>query len=159
MARSIPTISLRALLAQETDELFLMLATLTHPLWVQPVYVCSNVLPVISNGRYFLGWRFDIQIPSDSGTELPSAQAVIDNVDPIIGQQILAIAGSSPIKVTIEIIRYSDPDTIDVAYASMKLRNIKVDDSAITGNLTYEDILSEPLTATISPSTIPGVFG
>ena len=159
MARSLAPTSLRALLAQETGEVMVMLATLAHPNWLNPVYVCSDILPVISNGRYFIGWRFDIQFPSDNTGELPRAQAVIDNVDPIIGQQIQAIAGLSPIQVTIEIIRHATPDVIEVAYENLKLRGVKVDDTSITGTLTYEDILNEPLTATISPSTVPGVFG
>lgn len=158
---------MRALMAQETDEVFVMLATLNHSSFQQPLRICSDLQPVISNGRYFFGWRFDIQFPSDTTNELPRAQAVIDNVIPEIGEAILLlanqptspIAGGNTLKVTIEFIRLSDPDTIEAIWDNLTVRTVKVDDDSVTGTLTYEDMLNEPLAATISQSTVPGVFG
>src|SRR5216683_945089 len=164
--RILTSTSIRAMMAQETDEIFVMLATLTHVSFPQPIRVCSDLTPVISNSRYFFGWRFDIQFPSDINNELPRAQAVIDNINPAIGDAIQTMAnqatspstGGNTLKVTIEFVRLSDPDTIEAIWNDLTLRTVKVDDVSVTGTLTYEDILNEPLAAKITPSTVPGVF-
>lgn len=171
-ASPISAISLAAMLAQETDEVFVMLATLTHASLPQPLRVCSDYTPIISNDpvtglpRYFIGFRFDIQFPSDSESQgLSTAQATIENVDPMIGDAILQltvdpIGGTeAPIHVTIEFVRAAAPDFIEVNWDFLRMRSIKVDDPSVTGTLSYEDIANEPLSPDFTPSTYPGVFG
>lgn len=168
MARDdISPISVRELLQQESDEPMGLLCTLEGELLDKPIYVCSNLEPIISNGRYFFGLRFDIQIPTDSNGNMAQTEAVMDNISDDIGLavQVLAAAPTSPnpggnvLKLTTEFIRLSDPDTIEAEWEQMLLRTVKVDDTSISGKLMQEDIINEPVATQITPSTIPGVFG
>ncbi len=162
---SISPISLAALLAQETGEVFIMLATLTHPSLPQPIRVCSDITPIISNGVYFFGFRFDIQFPDDKASGLQTAQAMIDNVDPSIGEALETIASASypgqtgAMYLKVEFVRAALPDLVEITWDFLRMRNVKVDDTSVSGVLTYEDIVNEPIACFVTPSTYPGVFG
>lgn len=153
-------VTLTEIMRQFSGEFIPILATLTHATLAVPFYVCNDVKPIISNGRLFLGWKFDVQFPSDSFNELPMAQATMNNSDPDgeLAYILQNMADKDPPIVKLEFMRYSTPDTIICPWGDMKLRNVRVA-SQITGRLTCENILSEPLTAKIDPYNIPGAFG
>ena len=52
-----------------------------------------------------------------------------------------------------------DPDTIEDTFPAMKLSNVLVDALTVTGDLTYENLTTEPYPARIySPAEFPGLI-
>ena len=59
---------------------------------------------------------------------------------------------------TPKVVLADQPDTIEVEYAGMRLRNVTWDQGEISGDLVYEDILSEPVCEQMTPARFPGAF-
>src|SRR5208283_2793571 len=101
--RSPSATSLTALLAQETGEVFILLATITHPLLANPINICSDTKPVISSGVWYAGWSFNIQFPADDVTKPPAVNVTIDNIDPSIGAALQSIVGAVAALIELQI--------------------------------------------------------
>lgn len=157
MSRSL-TASLRgAMYAQDTDDVFLVLLTLSHPSFSPPIRVVSNTEDVVSRGETFVAYPFDIVMPDEQDRSLPRATLSIDNVSKEIGQAIRLI--DSPVVVTIEAVRAEDPDTVEVAFSNFLLRSVRVDAGSVSGELEMEDLSREPYpSGHFTPAEFPGLF-
>lgn len=157
MSRSVSTTAKAALFAPETGEAFLILLTLSHPDLAVPIRVSSDAVNTISRGDLFIAYPFDLTLPDDEEQRPPRARLVIDNVDRQIVATIRTLQ-SAP-TLLIEIIRASDPNTVEAKFSDFKLFDITYDSQVITADLTLEDFTAEPYpAATFSPSLFPGLF-
>jgi hypothetical protein len=52
----------------------------------------------------------------------------------------------------------SSPNTIEVEFSGLTLREVFWDSQFITGQLRFESIIIEPITITITPARFPGLF-
>lgn len=157
MSRSLTLATRRALNAPETNEIFLVLLTISHKDMDTPIRVVNNAEDVTSRGDLFTAYPFDLSLPNDEDNQSPRARLVIDNID---RQIVLAVRqlSSSP-TVTIEIIRAADPDMIEARFVDFRFTNITYDSQMIEGDLTLEDFTAEPFpAASFSPSLFPGLF-
>jgi hypothetical protein len=149
--------AIQALFAAETDEVFVVLITISHPELSTLLRVCSDAINTTSRSNVFYAYPFDIALPSDEEGAPPQAQITIDNVSQEITNAIRAI--SSPADFLLEVVRAAAPDTVEVSWRNFKLRNIKGDAAQISGDLTVDDTTREPFPAyTFSPSEFPGLF-
>ena len=141
---------------QETDDVFLVLLTITHD-DITPIRVVNNNENITSDGNLFVAYPFEITLPDSTGDGTPSAQLVIDNVSREIAESIRSI--STAPKVTISVIRAADPDTIEITFAPFTLRNVKWDMMKVSGDLSMEDIALEPFPiGQFSPAQFQGLF-
>lgn len=147
----------QAAFLQDTDEVFLALLTIAHDDISPSIRVVNNTENITSNGNVFTAFPFDIQLPDAREQGVPRARLTIDNVSREIAQSIRAITTAATI--TIEIIRAADPDTIELTWAAMTLKNVKWDMFKMTGDLLFEAIEVEPFPAgQMSPANAPGLF-
>ena len=157
MARSISLTAKQAINAPETSEAFIILLTIDHSDLAAPIRVSSDAVDTVSRGNSFVAFPFDLSLPDDTDDRPPRAKLKIDNVDRRIVQSIRT-SSSSP-SVLIEIVRGSDPDTVEAAFPDFQMRDIGYDALVVEGALTLEELTGEPYPARIfSPAAFPGLF-
>ena len=148
---------LRSAFSQETDEVWLILLTLSHPDLTDDIRVVHNPETITSRGQDYIGFAFDLTLPSDTEDRAPVAELRIDNVSLEIAQAVRSI--SSAPTVTIEIIRAADPNTVEISLTGFTLRNVRWDALAVSGSLALDDISIEPYPAgSFTPASFPGLF-
>ena len=157
MARSLSTAARRAILAQETDEVFLILLTIDHADLDEPIRVCSDSRNLISRGEEYLAFPFSVSLPGEHDDQLSRVQLTIDNVDRRIVEAVRTIT-SAP-TVALEVVLASDPDTVEAGPFDFTLRDVAYDALTVQGELSYEDLLNEAYPeGTFSPADFPGIF-
>lgn len=159
------TAGLRAVLAQETGEAFLILLTISHPDLSVPVRLVYNETNIVSRGETFFRAAFQIILPDDS-EDVPTTTIRVDNVaavDPNDGQEkrvsdYVRLLQSPP-TVTLEIVLGSSPDVLEGGPYDMVLQRADYDALEVTGELGFDDMLNEPYPGdSFTPSLYPGLF-
>ena len=141
----------------ETGQAFLILLTIDHADISPPIRVVNNTTNITSRGDEFIAFPFDIDLPDSTRESLPRARLSIDNVSREIAQAIRKI--TSPATVLIEVIRASDPDTVEIGFPVFKLRDVKWDVLQVSGDLVVEDLTTEPFpVGQFTPAEFPGIF-
>lgn len=142
--------------ASQSEEVWLVLLTLSHPEINPPIRVVNNIEPITSRGHEFLGFPFDLQLISQGGDAPSEARLSIDNVQLAFVEGIRMI--STPPKVVAEIILASDPDFVEFQTPEMTMRGVSYNANEISGTLALEDLTIEPIAETILPYRFPGLF-
>ena len=157
MSRALSTAAKQAIFAPETDEVFLILVTISHPQLPAPLRAVNNTVNVTSRGDVFTAYPVRIDLPGESADEVARVQLQIDNVDRLILDTLRTL--SEPPTVTVEVIMASTPDTVEAGPFAMTLHSAPYDALTVTGELAFEDILNEPFPGdTFSPALFPGLF-
>lgn len=157
MSRTLSATARAAIFAQQTDQVFLALLTLTHASLPGPIRVVNNMVDIVSRGDTFIGYPFQIALPGESEDELPRVQVMIDNVDRTLVEAVRTL--TSPPTLTLEIVLASAPDTVEAGPFPFSLRNVEYDAHVITGDLAFEDVLNEGFPQhSFTPNHFPGVF-
>jgi len=142
--------------SQESN-LPLVLIEIDHDDLASSIAVVNNKQNVTSNGTEYTAYPFEITLPDSNEDAPPKAKLRIDNVSREIGQSIRLI--SSPLDVTIKVIRQATPDAVEMEFSGMKLRRVTYDALSVSGDLEFEDLTREPYPAfTFSPSPYRGVL-
>jgi hypothetical protein len=158
VSRTLSPQGLAGLFAQETDEAFLLLLTLSHEDLPAPIRVSSDAVNTTSRGQLYVAYPFDLTLPDDADDHAPRARLTIDNVSREIVLAVRSIG--SPLAVKIEIVRAAAPDVVEIAYSGdLLLRNVSYDDLVVAGDLAMDDDETEPFPAIrFTPATVPGLF-
>lgn len=147
-----------ALTAQETGEGFVMLLEISHAALVDSIRVCNHKDGITSNGDVYQFFPFRAPLIDQTPDSPPRIELVIDNVDRQIVEAIESISTSPD--VTMSVVMASDPDTIEVGPYVMKLKDPKYNLYTVSGELSFENILSLPsVKGSFSPADFPGLFG
>lgn len=156
MPRTLSNTALASIHAQETGEVWLVLLTLSHSSLATPIRVVNNNEDITSRGNVYQAFPFDIILPGQDPDGPPKATLRFDNVDRTAMQAIRAMT-SAP-SITLEVILASAPDTVEISFPGLTLRNVNFDSLVIEGELYFESIFNEPITVTMTPSRFPGMF-
>jgi len=154
--RSLSATAVASLTAETTDEVWLPLVTISHADLSSPIRVVANNENITSRGNTFIGYPFEIELPSQNDQSPGEARLRIDNVDASIVAAIRTITG--PPTVTIEVILASAPNTVEIALPAMTMRDVSYDAATVEGTLRFEDITVEPVAALITPQRFPGLY-
>jgi hypothetical protein len=147
----------KALFAQETDEVFLPLLTITHASLTTPIRVVHNPQNITSRGNLFVGYPFDMELPPADPDQPPRLRLTIDNIDRDIVASLRTL--STPPGVTLEVVLAATPDTVEAGPYVMTLTGVDYDALTITGDLAAEDVLAEPYPGdAFTPAKFPGLF-
>jgi hypothetical protein len=157
MTRTTSAAAAAAMMAQETDEGFVVLLTLEHEALSEPVRVAQWDVDVVSAGETYIAFPFRLELPDDTEEATPRARLELDNVDRRIVEAVRLM--SSPARVTIRVVLWSDPDSVEVEQSGFVLRNVDYDALTVRGDLYLEHYEDEPYPAGIfSPGGFPGLF-
>lgn len=168
MPRMLSLNARRAMTAERTGEVPVVLVTIEHPELPEPIRLSSDPTerlssePLIygtrSRGAEYLFVAMSAPLPSETESAPPNAQIVCDNVDRRIVEMVRSVV-SPPPTMTLEICLASDPDTVEEAYEDMVALVADYDVGQVTINLGVESFVSEPYpSVTFNPTRFPGLF-
>lgn len=150
--------ALRAMLAQETAEVFLPCLTIAHPDLDAPILLVYNTEILHRTAGDFMPYPFQINLPTQSDEEVGTVTLTADNTDLEVNRKIRALVGQPT--VTLEIVLASSPNVVEAGPLMMRLLTITGDASTLRGTLgTENDIFSQlvPGQQYLPPSS-PGLF-
>ncbi len=143
--------------ASETGDGLLYLLTLDHADLPTPIRLVRDQVNITSRGNEFIAVAFDVKLPTSDPESPDNGQLIVDNVSRDLMDVVRSISGS--ISVVIEFVRIDALDEVAQAYLGLSLSNIRYDFEKITGDLTAEDLYTEPLPyLTFNPAYFPGLF-
>lgn len=161
--RSFTNAGKQSLYEHNTDEIWLMLLTITATTgtyrFVNNNEDVTSEDPVTKVDRHFKWYPFEITIPPDDFERAPTATLTISNVDQLLVDTLREI--SEPPEFKIELIRHSQPNIIEMTVDNLIMRTAAFDALAITATLEVDDIFNVPYpsgTGTYSPRQFPGMF-
>lgn len=159
MARSLPSTVVEALNAQTTDNVFLVLLTVSHPDFTT-VRLVNNTEDITSNGNVHSAFPFSIILPPDSEEFQPRIKVEVVNVTKLLIDEIRTIAGDTDrATVDIQVVEASDPDTDLITLTNFQMVEVSYDKDKISFLLVIETFLSEPFPSkSFTPSNFPGLF-
>lgn len=142
---------------QEATDVVIPLLTINHASLAAPIRVAFNNENITSNGDVYVGTFFGLTLPIDEPEAGPRASIEIDNVSQEIVQAVRSI--TTPASVTIQVVRSTAPDVVEVSYSGMDMTNVSYDVQKVSGELTFESFLEEPYPyARFDPARFPGAF-
>lgn len=148
---------LAQLFSSYSDDPFLMLVTLNHETFPNPIYLCNNIKPVVSRGKTFEAFPMSIVLPVDDGETAREVSIQFDNVSRRLVDELRGII--TPIDIKIEMVLASHPNQVEVELIDLKLRNITYNKSTITAKLYMDAFLDVELTSEkYTPQNFPGLF-
>jgi hypothetical protein len=140
-----------------TEEAFLVLLEIDHPLLAQPIRVVNDMVDILSNGDLYQAFPFDIRLPTEVTSRNAQATLIISAVDQQIINAIRSI--DSPPTVIASVILASDPDTVDRGPFEMTVSSVTADAAQVTMTLIYDQIFYNRCpSATFSSADFPGLF-
>lgn len=143
MSRDVSDLFREAAYAQHTDQAVPVLLDIEHSLLAATLRYTNNFENITSNGNLYEARGFTITLPRESETSPGRAIVRIDNVDLAIVEQIRLIA-PPPAKVTIQIVRASAPDVIELLAQDLELLDARYDVLIVEGDLSQENYDREP---------------
>jgi hypothetical protein len=151
---------LRAMLAQETSEVFLMCLTISHPSFAESYRLVANTQPLVRAAGTFEPFAFTLNLPNESEDAVPQVQMAIDNVDNKILLAIRTLPPGARPNVLIEVVTASEPDTLCAGPDNFKILSIDYDDGTINATIGLDDdILNTGFpSGTYTPTNSPGLF-
>lgn len=165
-------VAIEAAFAPSTDQVYMVLATISHEQLSEPLYIANNRINVQSRGQTFIGFPFAVRLVTDD--ELPPRGEIeVQNVggattgsgedpdqppvQPRISQIILPLRG--PVFVKFEIVLLFSPDIVEKTYDELVLRDIEADGISVRASITGRFQDREPATKyRIKQETFPGVY-
>lgn len=167
MSRPVSLTLREAMNAQETTEVPVVLVTLHHPSFDEPLYLSSDptsrlsVEPLAygtsSRGNAFIFCPMDVALPDDLGERAPSAKFMVENVSRKIVELIRGIA--SPGTAKVELVLASSPDSVEIEYPDLQVVSAQYNANIITIEMSIDALTDEPFPAgNFDPSGFPGLF-
>jgi hypothetical protein len=156
MPRNLSAPALASQNAEATGQAWLTLITLSHATLSEPIRVVDNNEHITSNGDLYAAWNFEITLPGEDPDNPANARLTIGNVDPEILRALRTI--NSPPQVTIQVVLSDTPDIVEAEFTGLVLRNANYDAGQISGDLVFEEILTEPVATSLTPADFPGLF-
>lgn len=155
-----------AMNSQSTDEVFVMLLTITGDGLPEPLRIASDpkeLLPnagvrgVVSRGDEYIFLPINVTLPTDDDTGIARARISIDNIGREIGAAIRMATGA--LSINIDIVLASNPDVVDQSLVDFRLERVTYDAMTVSGDLTVEYYDLEPFpSGRFTPSQFPGLF-
>jgi hypothetical protein len=155
--RTLAQTILAALYADETEEVFLLLATVSLADATVALRVVNNPEDITSNSNVFTASNFELVLPSYSDSDTGAATILLEN----IGQTLIASirSESDPMTVSIDLIVASDPDTALAGPWNFTIRKVSYNLTSIRADLEHDSYLDEPYpVGDFTPNTTPGLF-
>ena len=147
----------KAALAPETGEVFLMLLTFYHQEFEQPIRLVNNLEDIVSRGDTYVAFPFDLAMPPDDGESLPVVQITAQNATLELIDELRSI--QSQMAVRIELILASSPDYVEALVDDMRVSSIQYDKQTIQMTCTVDDLLNTSFPGErYLPSNFPGLF-
>jgi hypothetical protein len=157
--RVVSATALRAMLAQETGEVFLVCLTLNHSSFSSPYLLVNDQKPLTRTAGTFQPFAFEVTLPNEQEDQIPQVSINIDNEDRSILQAVRTIGAERP-TMKMEMVLASSPNTVEAGPFNFSILNIQYDVGSIQGTIGFEDdFLNTAFPAeSYTPSNSRGLF-
>lgn len=157
--RTVSPAALRAMLAQETGEVFLICLTINHPTFTTPYLLVNDQRPLTRTAGIFESFAFDVALPAEQDDQVPQVTLTIDNLDRKVLQSIRTIGAPRP-SVALEVVLASTPNTVEAGPFNFAILSVTYDAMTIQGVLGFEDDLLNTAFPgdTYTPTNSQGLF-
>lgn len=156
MARSLSAALLSEIYAQESNDPFLTLLTISHSS-ISDILLVNNTVDIVSRGNTYTAFPMRIRLSPDDGENAPRFGVVLDNVSREFIDEFRSITGV--IDVTMEMVLASAPDTVQMSFTELKVQTITYNAKQISISLYIDSMLYTELTCEkYTPSNFPGIF-
>jgi hypothetical protein len=164
MSRAVSDAFIAACNAPYRDDGLIVLITMENIDLPEPLRLCNNGVNVqstrgvVGGSSYtYLACPIQPTISDDSEDRPPQAKLTMDNID---RRLVAAVRGiTSPLTVTMELVKISDPNTVEARFTDFTLKEVSYNALTIEGTLTLEGLFSEPAIGfSYTPSYFPGLF-
>jgi hypothetical protein len=158
--RNISAEGMKALFAQETDEVFVFAVKVSHPYWVDSARLVSDNLNMMYNSELYIAYPFTVSLPAQQDGTLPSVELKIDNIDRQYVDEVRNVLDPPTAQVFLFRRSFDGSDTVEIGPMELKVVNLKYNVTALTLTLALDaDYLNEPATKDrFLPSNAPGLF-
>lgn len=155
--RNVSSDMLQMMNAEETGEALLVLITIEHETLNEPIRVSSDAVDTVSNGNTFQTFPFEFIPPNQQDEGEYFARLRIDGVTREIIQAVRGI--QTPADMTIQVVRGSAPNEVEVQWSNFKLRNVTYNMYEVSGQVTLNSYLTEPYpSGRFTPALFPGMY-
>lgn len=157
----------KALFSQESGEVPVFLATITHPSLAAPIRLSTDptsrittdplVYGTVSRGNTFLYAGIDLTLPDEQDRSPPASKLTVANVT----RDLIPLARSvpSPASVKIEAVLASALDTVEISFPAFQMTNLVYDVASLVFDLTLDALVTEPYpSGTFSPAGFQALF-
>lgn len=148
----------RAMMAQESGDTDIVLITITHSKWTQPIYLSTHATEVLrldentfqpifgtrSRNREYLYVPIQATVPNSTAESSPEAHLVVSNVSRELSPYLKIVDKENP-RITIEIVNSSAPDVVDVCYPEMDLNSVSWDANTVDASIISNIGSNEPM--------------
>lgn len=157
MPRELTPEAARAILTQETDEVFLACLVISGD-GLETMRLVNNTEAITRGGHEYTPFSFADDPPDDVDEASPTVTLRLDNVDREVMRLIREYQGVP--ECTIDWVMASQPDTIVHGPYAFSVLSCEYDEMVISVNLGYEeDFLNQAIPGqTYSPPNSPGLF-
>ena len=155
MPRTLSGTSLSALLAQQTDEPFIVLLTIVgiENTW----YLTNNsVDTIVPAGETYLQMPFDIILPDNVDGKSPQSTLSIDNVSRMLIDELRTY--QTPLVVTIQVVRAKDPTDVLASWENFKMRQVSYNAMTVQGQLSRDIFINELVGIIMTGGIFNGLF-
>lgn len=158
MARSITQGTRTAIIAPQTDKVFLLMLEITSTELAAPLYFVQNNQNIVSNGNTHLAVNFSATVPTEDDGQVQDTSISISGINRQIIESIRSV--TEAVDVSMFVIRSDAPDVTELGPWEFKLRDVTYNVDTVSGSLQYETSLGNNIsTIKVTNQTFPGVSG
>lgn len=158
MANQLSNELLAQLFAQNSDDPFLTLVTLSHETFDTNIYLVNNTVNITSRGQEYQAFPMKIKFPVDDGETTREFAMEFDNVSLELIEEIRSV--TTAIGVKVELILASLPNVVQMSQEDLVITSLNYTAKRISAKVTLDSFLSVALTSeAYGPTNFPGVFG
>jgi len=148
---------LAQIFAQNSNDPFLTLVTLSHETFAEDIRLVNNSKDVTSRGNVFSAFPMKIRLPVDDGETARDFSIEFDNASLELIEEIRSV--TNKINVKLEMILASIPDDVQMAFDDLVIAGVTYSAQRITAKIMLDSFLNVEMTSEkYTPSNFPGVF-
>lgn len=148
---------LAQMFAQESDDAFLTLVTLSHETFADDIRLVNNTVEIQSRLQTFMPFPMRIRFPVDDGETAREFSIDFDNVSLTLIEGIRTV--TTPISVKIEMVLASMPNLVQVEQAELKIATLTYNKTMVSAKIILDNFLNTEMTSErYAPSNFPGLF-
>lgn len=157
MPNSLSPELLAQIFAQESDDPFLTLITLTHDTFAQDIRLVNNSRDIVSRGDTYRAFPVKIRLPVDDGETARNFTMEFDNASLELIEEVRSV--TTQIKVKLEMILASLPDVVQMEQPELSIVSLSYNARSIRANVVLDNFLSTEVTSEkYGPGNFPGLF-
>lgn len=141
--------------AQESDDPFLTLVTLSNPFFI--ARLVNNSSDISSRGFTYTAFPMKIRMPVDDGDDVRDFSIEFDNTSLDLITSLRSVTGD--IGVTVELILASMPNVVQMSYDNMLVKTISYNAQRVSARIVLDSFLAVQMTGeSYTPTNFPGLF-